>query len=153
MKTIAPLHIGNLIKSFASALIILSLAWSTISFLIAGDILIIPAVLLMNLVLAVGLGYLYYRWRYHSVLAYDGQGFQLQRGRKLTTGKWTDFSQVSLAHLGYGTLAVRLYKTEGDDTLDIPTADLKMDAAALRFELMDLVKGTPPPPQPKKTKA
>lgn len=153
MKTIAPLHIGNLIKSFGIALIILSLAWSTISFLIAGDILIIPAVLLLNLLLAVGLGYLYYRWRYHSVLAYDGQGFQLQHGRTLTTGKWADFYQVSLLHLGYGTLAVRLYKAEGDDTLDIPTADLKMDASALRFELMGLVKGTPPPPQPKKTKA
>jgi hypothetical protein len=151
MKTIAPLHIGNLVKSFAIALIILSLAWSTISFLIAGDILIIPFVLLLNLVLAVGLGYLYYRWRYHSVLAYDGQGFQLQRGRKLTTGQWSDFYQVSLAHLGYGNLAVRLYQVEGDDTLDIPASDLKLDASALRFELMGLVKGTPPPP--KKPKA
>jgi hypothetical protein len=149
MKTIAPLHIGNLIKSFAIALIILSLAWSTVSFLIAGEILIIPFVLLMNLVLAVGLGYLYYRWRYHSVLAYDGQGFQLQRGRKLTTGQWSDFYQVSLAHLGYGNLAVRLYQVAGDDTLDIPASDLKLDASALRFELMGLVKGTPPPKKPK----
>ena len=151
MKTIAPLHIGNLVKSFAIALIILSLAWSTISFLIAGDILIIPFVLMLNLVLAVGLGYLYYRWRYHSVLAYDRQGFQLQRGRKLTTGQWRDFYQVSLAHLGYGNLAVRLYKVEGGDTLDIPASDLKLDASALRFELMGLVKGTPQPP--KKPKA
>jgi hypothetical protein len=149
MKTIASLHVGNLIKSFAIALIILSVAWSTVSFLIAGDILIIPAVLILNLVLAVVLGYFFYRWRYHSVLAYDRQGFQLQRGRTLTTGKWADFYQVSLAHLGYGNLAVRLYKVEGDDTLDIPTADLKMDASALRFELMDLVKGTPPPQKPK----
>jgi len=153
MKTIAPLHIGNLIKSLAIALIILSLAWSTISFLITGDILIIPAVLLLNLVLAVGLGYFYYRWRYHSVLAYNGQGFRLQRGRKLTIGQWADFYQVSLVHLGYGNLAVRLYKVEGDNTLDIPTTDLKLDASALRFELIGLVKGTPPPPPPKKPKA
>jgi hypothetical protein len=153
MKTIAPLHIGNLLKSFAIVLILLTVAWSTVSFLIAGDILFIKAVFLMNLLLAIGLGYLYYRWLYHSILAYDGQGFQLQHGRTLTTGKWADFYQVSLLHLGYGNLAVRLYKTEGDDTLDIPAADLKMDASALRFELMGLVKGTPPPPQPKKTKA
>ncbi len=153
MKTIAPLHIGNLIKSFAIALIFLSLVWSTVSFLIAGDILIIPAMLIMNLVLAVVLGYFYYRRRYHSVLAYDRQGFQLLRGKTLATGKWADFYQVSLVHLGYGNLAVRLYKVEGDDFLDIPTTDLKMDASALRFELMEFAKGTPPPPQPKKTKA
>jgi hypothetical protein len=153
MKTIAPLQIGNLLKSVAIVLIVLSVAWITVSLLIAGDILIGSPILILNLVLSVVLGYFFYRWRYHSVFTYDRQGFQLQHGRTLTTGKWTDFYQVSLVHLGYGTLAVRLYKVEGDDTLDIQTSDLKMDASALRFELMDLVKGTPPPPPPKKPKA
>jgi hypothetical protein len=153
MKTVAPLHIGNLLKACAIVLIVLSVAWSTISFLVAGDILIGSPILILNLVLSVVLGYFFYRWRYHNIFAYDHEGFQLQHGRTLTTGKWADFYQVSLVHLGYGNLAVRLYKVEGDDTLDIPTADLKLDASALRFELMDLVKGTPPPPPPQKPKA
>ena len=140
MKTIASLHIGNLLKSCAIVLLILTVAWSIVSLLVAGDILIGPFILILNLVLSVLLGFLFYKQRYHAVLAYDDEGFQLQRGRTLFTGKWTDFSQVSLMHLGYGKMAVRLYKDK-DDFLDIPTADLKVDAWQLRFELIGLVKG------------
>ena len=97
-------------------------------------------ILAVNGVLALVLGWLFYRSMRHAVFSYDQDGFEMEIGRHKVSGRWREFSRVSLVHLGYGMFAVRLYKN-GKAALDIPASALKLGPSAFRFEVMNLLEG------------
>lgn len=144
MNRIAPLQVQNLLKSFALMLFGLSALWTLISLLVFGDVFLSQFILALNPVLAGILGWFFYRYRYHTVFTYDGEGFTLQRGALHLKEAWRNFSSVSLVHLGRGNFAVRLYRSgEGEGgVVDLPASDLKLDPSALRLEIMERVAGT-----------
>jgi hypothetical protein len=144
MRTIAPLQLRNLTKSFAVFFILSSAAWFTASYVAFRDLYIGWIVLVANVMVSVLMGWWWYRRHHHAVLRYDDQGLELQVGRaKKVSEKWQHFTRVSLVHEGYGRFAVRLYETDGK-YIDIPASDLKLRPSDFRFEVMDLVKGESP---------
>jgi hypothetical protein len=141
MRTIAPLQLMNLLKSFVIFFIVTSLAWIGANYLILRDFLIGWPILIGNLIIAGAVGWWWYRREYHARLSCDQQGFELEWGRRdKSPRKWQDFSRVSLVHEGQGRLLVRLYE-DGEGYVDIPASDLKLDASELRFQVMELVAG------------
>jgi len=144
MKTVAPLQLMNLAKSFIIFFLLASLAWIGASYVTLRDFYIGWPVLIGNVVVAGLLGWWWYRSRYHAIFSRDQQGFELQTGRgSKSSRKWQDFSQVSLIHEGVGRFVVRLYENDGE-YIDFPASDLKLEPSGFRFEVMDLIKGRPP---------
>ena len=138
MKTVSPLQLNNLGKSFSLIFVLVTVAWCLASILAFGYIVIIWPILVLNLLVSAALSWYYYKYRYHTVFSYDEEGFELQRGQVKTSAKWRDFSTVSLVHLGGSKFAVRLYRDE-EDFLDLPASALGLDPSALRFEIMGFV--------------
>jgi hypothetical protein len=140
MRTIAPLQVMNLVKSFAIFFLLSSAAWATTSYIFFGDIHISWLIFIANMAVALGMGWWWYRSHYYAVFGYDEQSFELQRGGGQRSHRsWRDFAQVSLIHEGYGKFSVRVYEADGKYT-DIPASDLKLPASDFRFQVMDLVK-------------
>ena len=144
MKTIAPLQPMNLAKSFVIFFIITSLAWIGANYIAFRDFYIGWPVIIGNVLISGVLGWWWYRRQHHAIFSWDQQAFELQWGRGGKSSKeWRDFSRVSLVHEGYGKFLVRLYEDDRE-YLDIPASDLKLDPSDLRFEVMDLIRGTSP---------
>jgi hypothetical protein len=145
MTTVAPLQLLNLFRSFIGSLMGLLVLWSGCGFLTAGDIIMPRGSLLRLLFLgavvsiSASLAWVVYKRFYHTVLSYDENGFELHRGRSHLAGRWQDFSNVSLFHIGRGQFVVRLYKDEGQFE-EIPVSDLKLDPSEFRFLAMEYIK-------------
>jgi len=144
MRTIAPLQLMNLGKSFVIFLIITSLAWIGANYVFFRDFYVGWPIIIGNLVISGLVGWWWYRTRHHAIFSWNQDGFELQWGRgKKSARKWQDFSRVSLIHEGYGRFVVRLYEEDGA-YVDIPASDLKLEPSDFRFEVMDLVGGSAP---------
>lgn len=145
MTTVAPLQFGRLFRLFTGLLLGLLVLWSGGGWLVAGDI-IMPREplfrwLFLGLVVAVAaaLAWILYKRCYHTMLAYDQIGFDLRRGRNQITGRWQDFCDVSLVHMGAGQFVVRLYR-DGGQFDEIPASTLKLDPSEFRFLAMKYVR-------------
>ncbi|MFQ6014774.1 MAG: hypothetical protein ACE5NP_04965 [Anaerolineae bacterium] len=146
MKEIAPLQIGNLLKSFLFFLLGILVVWSGYGIWASGDILM-PTALGLRLafvafmvILSAFLAWIFYKNYYHTTLSYDEFRFKLQKGREKIERNWSDFYKVSLFHLGAEQYVVRLYKDD-DSFLEIPVSTLKLNPSEFRFKAMKLVKG------------
>ncbi len=141
MRTIAPLQLMNLSRSFVIFFIVTSLAWIAANYVVFRDFYIGWPVIIGNVVISGLVGWWWYRRQHHAIFSWDARGFDLQWGsRNKSSKEWQDFSRVSLVHEGYGRFVVRLYE-DGGEYVDIPASDLKLDASEFRFEVMELVKG------------
>jgi hypothetical protein len=139
---LAPLQSGALAKTVVFIFFALCILWGVASYIVLKDVLLSWVVLAVNGVLALVLGWLFYKRMRHTIFSYDQDRFEIQMGRRLASGRWRDFSGVSLVHLGYGSFAVRLYKDQ-KASLDIPASSLRLDPSDFRFEVMSLVRGGP----------
>lgn len=142
MRTLAPLQINPLAKTVVFIFFALCILWGAANYVFLREIYLNWIVITINGALALVLGWLFYKRMQHTILSYDDGGFEMQVGRRQASGRWRDFSRVSLLHLGYGAFAVRLYKDE-KASLDIPASGLRLDPSEFRFEVMNLVKGEP----------
>ena len=144
MRTVAPLQVMNLTRSLIAFFLVSSFAWFAASYFAFRNVLICWPVFAVNVTVTGLLGWWWYRSRYHAVLSWDEQGFELTKGRgHKSVRKWQDISQVSLVHEGYGRFSVRLHEIGGAYT-DIPASDLRLSPSDFRFEVMDLVQGKQP---------
>lgn len=139
MRTVAPWQRMNFARSVGIFFVLVSVAWIGANYLILKDFFIGWPVIVGNLTVSIVGGTWWYITRHHARFSWDSDGFELQRGRTSPVrSRWDDISQVSLVHEGYGRFAVRLH-TDNEEFVEIPASDLKLDASALRFELMQLV--------------
>lgn len=100
-------------------------------------------VLVLNLIIAITLGWRLYKRMYHMTFTYDKKGFTLKKGRNEEHGyKWGEFSKVSLIRTEYGDFSVRLYRNKEDDFFDLPVSKLKLNPFDFRFEAMQLVSAS-----------
>lgn len=144
MKTVSRLQWTNLIIAFTIPFGILTVGYFGLSLLIfQGRILVERSILLPvflgDIILSAILGWRIYKNRWHAILSYDHNGFELTRGKNKFSGKWRDLHNVSLFHAGLGKFTVRLYRNE-TEFVEMPASDLKMDASAFRFEAMRRMK-------------
>jgi len=140
MKRVGPINITGLAKAFTIFFFLLSFLWAATSYITLGDIIISWAIFFINLIFSAVFGWWWYKRRYHTVLSYDEQGFELTIGRRTLKEEWKEFYQASLLHLGGGQFAVRLYKDE-DEVVEIPVSALRLNPQEFRFQAMALVKG------------
>ena len=141
MKTFAPLQPINLAKSLVIFFLVPSIAWIVSNYIVLRDFYVGWPILIGNVLIAGVGGWWWYRRSYHAIFSWDQQGFELRwGGGNKSSGRWEDFSQVSLVHEEHGRFVVRLYE-DGGEYVDIPASDLKLDPSGFRFEAMELVKG------------
>jgi hypothetical protein len=132
----------NVVKSFTAFFVATTLLWAIGNYVAIRDVLVSWPVFAVNLALSAGLGWWYYRYRYHTTFSYDDQAFDLRVGRQQTARKWREYDTVSLVHRGHGEFAVRLYESMSERHVEIPATALKLDAQDFRFEVMDYVGGS-----------
>jgi hypothetical protein len=142
VRTLAPVQIGALARIVVFIFFALFILWGVANYFVLKDVLLSWVVVAINGLLSLVLGWLFYKQMRHTVLSYDQDRFEIQFGRRQASGRWLDFSGVSLVHLGYGSFAVRLYKDQ-EASLDIPASSLRLDPSEFRFEVMSLVSGEP----------
>jgi hypothetical protein len=142
VRTLAPVHFGALARIVVFIFFALFILWGVANYVVLKDVLLSWVVVAINGLLALVLGWLFYKRMRHTIFSYDQDGFEVRMGRRLASGQWRDFSGVSLVHLGYGSFAVRLYKDQ-KASLDIPASSLRLDPSEFRFEVMRLVSGEP----------
>jgi len=140
MKIHAPLQINTLARIAIFIFFGLCILWGVTNYVLLKEVYLHWIILAINGVLALVLGWLFYKNKRHTILSYDRDGFEMQVGKYQVSGRWRDFSRVSLVHLGYGVFTVRLYR-DGEASLDIPASALRLDPSAFRFEVINLVKG------------
>lgn len=98
-----------------------------------------PLIMIINIAIAVLVGWRIY-WMYsHIVFSYDANGFSVKKGKSNElTHTWSEFSTVTLARNDYGEFFIRLY--QGKESFDIPASKLRLDPYAFRLTVADLVK-------------
>lgn len=83
----------------------------------------IPSVSILTLlfmfILSMVAGYPVYKSRFHMVLKLDNKGFELWKGRTSKTGKWTDYTDVSIYVSPNHEAFLRLH-SQGKGTFDLP---------------------------------
>jgi hypothetical protein len=141
VTTLRSFQFTNVVKSFTAFFVVITLLWAIGNYIAIRDVLVSWPVFAVNLALSAGLGWWYYRYRYHTTFSYDNEGFDLRVGRQQSVRKWGEYELVSLVHRGHGELAVRLYEPMSDEYVEIPATALKLDAQDFRFEVMDYVGG------------
>jgi hypothetical protein len=142
MKRVSKLHFGDVGKSFSVVFVAITVIWGVVSYHFLGGIYVTWQILVGNLAVSGALAALYYRFRYHRVLEYDGRRFVLRTGSRIVEGSWEDFFLVSLYHKGYAVYALRLYRADPDerDFMELPASDIGLDPSAFRFELMGYLR-------------
>ena len=139
MRTLTSFQFTNLIKSFTVFFLGTTLLWAAGNYIAIRDVLVSWPVFAINFALSAGLGWWYYRFRYHTAFSYDEDGFDLRVGRRQSVRSWGEYEVVSLVHRGHGEFVVRLYEPQSDQYEEIPATALKLDAQDFRFEVMDYV--------------
>lgn len=140
MKRITSFQLTNLVKSFTLFFFSFTFLWALSNYIAIRDVLISWPVFLVNFILSLGLGWWYYRRRYHTVFLYNQDKFELFVGKQSTTHRWAEFKTVSLYQRRHGEFTIRLHETD-DTFVEIPASALRLNAREFRFEVMDMVKG------------
>jgi hypothetical protein len=123
--TEAKFEIFDIIDYMKSFALIFALG---ILLMITLQVFLIPAVtpgsLALLLLFAVVAGYPVYKSRYHMVLKLDAKGFEVLKGKSITNGKWSEYSDVSIYISPSRESFLRLHK--GKDTFDLPVSRVGM---------------------------
>ncbi|MFB0514947.1 MAG: hypothetical protein ACETVQ_05155 [Candidatus Bathyarchaeia archaeon] len=77
-----------------------------------------PLSLLIMLAFSIIVAYPIYKKRYHTVFSLNSKGFKLWKGGDLVSGKWSDYTNVSIYITPQHETYIRLYSKKG--TFDIP---------------------------------
>jgi hypothetical protein len=141
MDTIERISPINLFICFGATLMALTLISAFSGFLAVGEFFISTFILIINIIISVVAAWPIYRYWFHTKMSMDDEQFNLEVGkREKVTGRWSEFDEVSLVHLGRGRMGVRLYYRDKDDFVEIPASDLKLDASSLRFKAIKLTR-------------
>lgn len=139
MKTFSPVQLNTLAKTVIFIFFALIILWSVTNYIFIRAIYLHWSIAAINGILALILGWLFYKNYRHTILSYDKEGFQMQVGKDRAVAQWRDFSTISLFHRGLGEFTVRLYRN-GEDFFEIPASALKLNPQEFRFELIQLMK-------------
>ena len=139
MKTFSSVQLNTLARTVVFIFFALIILWGVTNYIFIREIYLHWSITAINGMLALILGWLYYKNYRHTILSYDKEGFQMQVGKNQVSAQWRDFSTLSLFHQGLGEFTVRLYRN-GDRFLEIPASALKLNPQEFRFELIQLIK-------------
>jgi len=139
-QTFSPLQLYNLFKSCMIIFLLQALAYIFLAPLMSGPLTGF-LILSLNVLVSVFVGWRLYKRMYHMIFTYDKNGFALKKGNsEETSGKWKEFSKVSLVRSEQGDFSVRLYRDT--ESFDLPTSKLKLNPFDFRLEVMQLVSAS-----------
>lgn len=77
-----------------------------------------PVTLLIMVIISLLVGHQIYKTQYKTTLTLKSKGFELQEGKSITNGKWSDFKDVTIYITPKNETCLRLYSKK--ETLDLP---------------------------------
>ncbi|MGB9960309.1 MAG: hypothetical protein ACPLKQ_07315 [Candidatus Bathyarchaeales archaeon] len=127
----------NYLKSFT---IVLFLGVSLLVFLTLSGFsqAIQPLTLLFLVAFSLIVGHKIYKTRYHTTLTLSGKGFKLQEGQKVTEGKWSDYTNVTVYITPNHETYIRLHSEKGK--VDLPISRTGISRKEAYNTILQLVK-------------
>ncbi len=126
----------NYLKSF-TMIFALGVLMLTVIFLFGVPQAIQPLTFLIMAVFSLIVGHRIYKTRYHMVLTLSNKGFQLSEGKKVTEGKWSNYSDVTIYITPRYETCLRLYSKE---TFDLPLSRVGLSRKEVYSTIRELVK-------------
>ncbi len=97
-----------------------------------------PLTLLLMAVFSLIGGHRIYKTRYHVTLSLSSKGFQLQQGRRLTEGKWSNYTDVTMYITPKMETCLRLHSKE--ETFDLPLSRVSISRKEAYNAIRELIK-------------
>jgi len=97
-----------------------------------------PITLLFLAVFSLILGHRVYKTRYHITLSLSSKGFKLQKGKGVTEGKWSKYTDVAIYITPQRETCLRLHSKE--ETLDIPLSRVGISRKEAYNTIKQLIK-------------
>ena len=126
----------NYLKSF-TMIFALGVLMLVVIFLFGVPQAIQPLTFLIMAVFSLIVGHRIYKARYHMVLTLSNKGFQLSEGKKVTEGKWSNYSDVTIYITPRYETCLRLYSKE---TFDLPLSRVGLSRKEVYSTIRELIK-------------
>jgi hypothetical protein len=127
----------NYLKSFVMILTLGILFLTFLYFSGLQQVLSLPTILLMAIFSLVG-AYPVYKTRYHTTLSLNNKGFQLQKGKKITDGKWSNYTDATICITPNYESYIRLHSTR--ETFDLPLSRVGLSRRDAYNAIRQLIK-------------
>jgi len=127
----------NYLKSFV---IILALGIFFLIFLYFSGLqqaIQLPTLLLMT-IFSLIVGYPVYKTRYHTTLSLNNKGFQLRKGKTITEGKWSNYTDATIYITPQYETCIRLHSKER--TFDLPLSRVGLSRKDAYNAVRELIK-------------
>jgi len=97
-----------------------------------------PLTLLLLALISLILGHRVYKSRYHTTLTLNSKGFQLRQGQKVTAGKWSDYTDVTIYVTSKQETCLRLHSKGG--VFDLPISRVGISRKEAYNAIRQLIK-------------
>ncbi len=97
-----------------------------------------PLTLLLMAVFSLIAGHRIYKTRYHMTLSLNSKGFRLQEGKKVTEGKWSNYTDVTIYITPKMETCLRLHSKE--ETFDLPLSRVGISRKEAYNTIRELIK-------------
>jgi len=94
--------------------------------------------LLFMTIFSLILGYPIYKTRYHTTLSLNNRGFQLRKGKTVTEGKWSSYTDATIYITPQYETCIRLHSK--DKTLDLPLSRVGLSRKDAYNAVRELIK-------------
>jgi len=84
------------------------------------------------------IGYSIYKTRYHVILTLNSRGFQLKKGKIITDGKWSSYTDATIFITPQYETCIRLYSRE--QTFDLPLSRVGLSRKEAYGTIKELVR-------------
>jgi len=96
-----------------------------------------PTLLLMAIFSLIG-GYPVYKTRYHTTLSLNNRGFQLRKGKTVTEGKWSNYTDATIYITPQYETCIRLHSKK--ETFDLPLSRVGLSRKDAYNAVRELIK-------------
>jgi len=97
-----------------------------------------PLTILLLTFFSLILGHRVYKARYHTTLILDNKGFKLRQGQKVTAGKWSDYTDVTIYVTSKQETCLRLHSKGG--VFDLPISRVGISRKEAYNAIRQLIK-------------
>jgi len=97
-----------------------------------------PVTLLLMAVFSLIAGHRIYKTRYHTTLSINSKGFQLQEGKKITEGKWSNYTDLTIYITPKHETCIRLRSKK--ETFDLPLSRVGLSRKEAYNAIRGLIK-------------
>lgn len=97
-----------------------------------------PLTLLLMFAFSLIVGHRVYKARYHTTLSLNSKGFKLQAGKKVTEGRWSDYTDVTIYITPSHETCLRLHAKKAP--LDIPLSRVGLSRKETYNAIRQLIK-------------